>query len=703
MLKAHHKKSPGARGRIVTYICLYSIISATLLIINKAAVVRFPYPNTVLLLQLASSAAFAALLGKLGLAEVDELSWSNIAASIPVSVSFFLGVFTSINALHHVNVDTMIVLKTATPIMVAVGEWLCLSYAMPSLQTWVALSCVVMTTAASLSMQFSGITTTGLVWVVSWFTVVVFNMVYSSYYVQTVKLTAMGRVLCENLIAAVPAAALAAVWEWSPQVLPALWSSGGLVVLVSCLFGFGMSWFGWALRQEVSALTYTVVGVLTKLITVVLNATMWDRHGPAGSSFLLALGICASSLYQQPPKLPKQKRGLHQRLAGILAGLVGTLLLVRAGLALGARLYGQPVVVTLDTTLKLVRGEGKVIMHQMDVERQALVHQLQQFAHLGNPTYATQTQQQQRQQRQQLRHRLIHLGGSRAAAGAAAGVAAALAGASPQLNTDIAATAAAAEQDSLSAAAGGLDASPAALVPASPAATGLDVVSAAPPGAPITPEEIVAAAQQPIRVALMTGTFFGIGHGKPEPNCTYQGVPLDCRVQGSPTAEYVATADALYYHIPSHGGDVPPRSQPKQLRLAVDLEPAAYYRHMNDPNYMCQFDAEFTYRLCSQVVNFYSLHLFGDMGAPPVPWEEKEHALVYINSNCGAMSGRATIMKELMALQGAQVPVHSMGNCDRNMDMPPGQNKLQTFAKWVDLGMGGGALQGWYRLEVTAV
>ena len=35
---------------------------------------------------------------------------------------------------------------------------------------------------------------------------------------------------------------------------------------------------------------------------------------------------------------------------------------------------------------------------------------------------------------------------------------------------------------------------------------------------------------------------------------------------------------------------------------------------------------------------------------PPIPFEEKLHAIAYINSNCGAQSGRSAIMRQLIAL-----------------------------------------------------
>jgi len=36
--------------------------------------------------------------------------------------------------------------------------------------------------------------------------------------------------------------------------------------------------------------------------------------------------------------------------------------------------------------------------------------------------------------------------------------------------------------------------------------------------------------------------------------------------------------------------------------------------------------------------------------APPVPFEDKLHAVAYINSNCEALSGRSEIMRALIRL-----------------------------------------------------
>lgn len=52
----------------------------------------------------------------------------------------------------------------------------------------------------------------------------------------------------------------------------------------------------------VSATTYTLVGVVNKFLTVLLNVVVWDKH----SSPLGLVGVCicllAGSFYQQSPR-----------------------------------------------------------------------------------------------------------------------------------------------------------------------------------------------------------------------------------------------------------------------------------------------------------------------------------------------------------------------------------------------------------------
>ncbi|PNH04227.1 putative fucosyltransferase-like protein, partial [Tetrabaena socialis] len=64
---------------------------------------------------------------------------------------------------------------------------------------------------------------------------------------------------------------------------------------------------------------------------------------------------------------------------------------------------------------------------------------------------------------------------------------------------------------------------------------------------------------------------------------------------------------------------------------------------------------------------------------PPVPFDQKKTALAYINSNCGAKSGRSDIMRKVIALKNPIVPTESWGHCDRNMKVAGAFNKVELI------------------------
>jgi hypothetical protein len=81
-----------------------------------------------------------------------------------------------------------------------------------------------------------------------------------------------------------------------------------LPVALSCLFGLSISFFGFSCRGAISATGFTVLGIVNKLLTVVINLLIWDKH----ASFVGTIGllICMSGgvLYQQSttkPRAPK--------------------------------------------------------------------------------------------------------------------------------------------------------------------------------------------------------------------------------------------------------------------------------------------------------------------------------------------------------------------------------------------------------------
>lgn len=68
------------------------------------------------------------------------------------------------------------------------------------------------------------------------------------------------------------------------------------------LFVIFLRYTGWLCRGMVSATTYTLVGVVNKFLTVLLNVLIWDKHSSPIGLLAVCLCLAAGAFYQQAPK-----------------------------------------------------------------------------------------------------------------------------------------------------------------------------------------------------------------------------------------------------------------------------------------------------------------------------------------------------------------------------------------------------------------
>eukprot|EP00201_Polytomella_parva_P004436 CAMPEP_0175076986 /NCGR_PEP_ID=MMETSP0052_2-20121109/23091_1 /TAXON_ID=51329 ORGANISM="Polytomella parva, Strain SAG 63-3" /NCGR_SAMPLE_ID=MMETSP0052_2 /ASSEMBLY_ACC=CAM_ASM_000194 /LENGTH=324 /DNA_ID=CAMNT_0016346305 /DNA_START=675 /DNA_END=1649 /DNA_ORIENTATION=- len=169
----------------------------------------------------------------------------------------------------------------------------------------------------------------------------------------------------------------------------------------------------------------------------------------------------------------------------------------------------------------------------------------------------------------------------------------------------------------------------------------------------------------------MTSHFFGNDFSGLQENCKLGDTVIKCNYVASSEAH---SSDGLWYHVPTGSGVPTHRRHASQVRIAMSMESDAYYPNLKNLGFMSSFDMESSYRTCSQAPVFYFDYNRGSIDklfSEPAPLAKKVPAIVYINSNCGAISGRATIMSEMIALGGQggkNVPVHSYGSCNNNMN-----------------------------------
>ncbi|KAE8787075.1 GDP-mannose transporter GONST3-like [Hordeum vulgare] len=293
----------------------YCLSASLLSIINKWAIMKFPYPGALTALQYLTSVAGVLLCGQLKLIEPDRLNLRTMWKFLPAAVMFYISIFTNSELLMHANVDTFIVFRSAVPIFVAIGETLYLHQPCPSFKTWLSLSTIL---GGSVIYVFTDnqFTLTAYSWAIAYLASMSIDFVYIKHVVMTIGLNTWGLVLYNNLEALllfplellimgefnqmkVDSSKMTTNWLSYDVVLP---------VALSCLFGLSISFFGFSCRRAISATGFTVLGIVNKLLTVVINLLIWDKHASLVGTIGLLICMSGGVLYQQSttkPKVPK--------------------------------------------------------------------------------------------------------------------------------------------------------------------------------------------------------------------------------------------------------------------------------------------------------------------------------------------------------------------------------------------------------------
>jgi GDP-mannose transporter len=136
-------------------------------------------------------------------------------------------------------------------------------------------------------------------------------MTYGKKLTSSVKMDSVwGPVLYCNLLAALPMFLLGysnGDYEDVYEKLVEMPANGVLILIFSCIAGTLIGYTGWLCRGMVSAATYTLVGVVNKFLTVLLNVLVWDKHSSPGGLLAVCFCLIAGVFYQQAPKRDDSK------------------------------------------------------------------------------------------------------------------------------------------------------------------------------------------------------------------------------------------------------------------------------------------------------------------------------------------------------------------------------------------------------------
>lgn len=292
----------GVSYATATVVIGYALCSSLLAVINKYAVTYFPYPALLTAVQYSTSVIGVIVAGWTGVIEYDKFVWSTAKKFFPAALVFYLAIFANTNLLKHANVDTFIVFRSLTPLLVAVADTLFRKQPLPSGWTFASLF-VIFGGAVGYVATDSQFSVTAYSWAVAYLVVICTEMVYVKQMVTDIELNTWGFVYYNNLISLLLSPFF---WflmgEYRVLIVAPEFQNGFVcffAVALSCVFGTAISFFGFAARKAISATAFTVTGVVNKLLTVIINVLIWDKHASNLGLGSLLLTIIGGVLYQQ--------------------------------------------------------------------------------------------------------------------------------------------------------------------------------------------------------------------------------------------------------------------------------------------------------------------------------------------------------------------------------------------------------------------
>jgi len=298
---------------IGTAILLYSLCSSTLLLANKLAMAYLPSPAGVSFLQILFGAVVVLALKYGKITPVDDFDWAKSKAYAMYVVAFVSCIFANMQALQYSNVETVIVFRACSPIAVSIIEYIWMDRAMPSLRSSLSLLTVavgaIVYCVCDSEFAMKGIS--AYTWAFIYFFWITFEMTYGKNLTSSVKMESVwGPVLYCNVFAALPMFMLGYVngdfidFGDKLSIIPMM---GLTVLFFSCVVGTLIGYTGWLCRGMVSATTYTLVGVVNKFLTVLLNVLIWDKHSSPLGLTAVCCCLLAGCFYQQSPKRDVKK------------------------------------------------------------------------------------------------------------------------------------------------------------------------------------------------------------------------------------------------------------------------------------------------------------------------------------------------------------------------------------------------------------
>ena len=284
----------------------YMLCSATLLISNKYAVYKVAAPSFILFSQLMGTALVVKAFAAAGKIEADALEKEKVKTFLPVALIFLATIFSNMKSLQYANVETFMVFRFSTPLVVSIADYLFLGRKLPSPRSWACLIALLVG-AFAYAQTDSAFHVKGYTFCAVWYAIFCMDQIYLKHITNTVKMSNWGRVFYSNFLASCPLVFTFINDADEIEALKNMSFDAFIAVFISVALGVGMSYFAWSARSLLSAASFTVVGNACKVLTIVINVSLWDKHASPFGIGCLMFCLVAAYFYQQAPMRATQK------------------------------------------------------------------------------------------------------------------------------------------------------------------------------------------------------------------------------------------------------------------------------------------------------------------------------------------------------------------------------------------------------------
>ena len=282
-------------------ILAYSFCSGTLLLFNKVVLQFIPCGALVTSAQFLFCVLLLFILHMLSIVTIEDLTLTMVKKYGFYVFFFVAGVYSNMQALEIANVDVVIIFRAMTPLVVAFFEFLLMGRAFPSLQSLSSLLTIVVGTIWYVRFD-SETTTDGYGWLVTYMVFISAEMLWGKKIVSDIQVNLTTSVFLTNLFAFFPMLWLGYLRNDFISVNPEWFTNEAIFLLIiSSLVSAGIGYSGWWCRSIITATAYTLVGTLNKILTVLLNILVWDKHASIVGTVGLFICLGGGTFYRQAP------------------------------------------------------------------------------------------------------------------------------------------------------------------------------------------------------------------------------------------------------------------------------------------------------------------------------------------------------------------------------------------------------------------